>query len=173
MRLMSDNPILTESQDQWGLRRVAVEVCQSLAEMDDPPITVGIFGSWGSGKTSLLRLVEGLARDDKRYHSVWFNAWKYEKREEVWPALIQAILTNLAANAPSKAVRRKIMVLAQAATQIFAERSLQFLTHGIVSAEDVGHVIARIRDIQRADHPLCAGRWYAMRQCRWPDTLIV
>lgn len=39
---------------------------------------VGIFGSWGSGKTTLMRAVRAqLTGDD--VVTVWFNAWRYER----------------------------------------------------------------------------------------------
>lgn len=60
------------------------------------PLTLGIFGLWGSGKTSLMRMLK--RRIDSAGDGVktlWFNAWRYEGREEAQSALIHAILNRL------------------------------------------------------------------------------
>ncbi|GAB4452818.1 MAG: hypothetical protein Kow0031_35150 [Anaerolineae bacterium] len=67
--------------------------------MTDPntstPITVGVFGPWGSGKTSLMSLIKQQV-DDKGYKSVWFNAWKYERDSlALWRVLILRTLDAL------------------------------------------------------------------------------
>jgi len=81
------------------------------------PLTVGIFGEWGTGKTTLLQAIqarlqetEKLGRkgakitflapaeqgDYRRCRTVWFNAWKYSGRpEESMVALIEAILQQM------------------------------------------------------------------------------
>ncbi|MBI2305486.1 MAG: pentapeptide repeat-containing protein [Chloroflexi bacterium] len=63
------------------------------------PLTVGIHGEWGSGKTSLMRLVKGKlkeglkpAKDFAPCKTVWFNAWKYAKHEELFVALVEEVL---------------------------------------------------------------------------------
>lgn len=40
------------------------------------PLTIGVFGTWGSGKTSLLRMVR--ARLPKSFRVAWFDVWKRE-----------------------------------------------------------------------------------------------
>lgn len=42
-----------------------------------PPFTVGIYGSWGTGKTSILRMLRATLRKEN-YLTCWFDAWKYE-----------------------------------------------------------------------------------------------
>ena len=39
---------------------------------------VGIFGSWGSGKTTLMRAIEKRLVKDSSVVTVWFTAWRYE-----------------------------------------------------------------------------------------------
>jgi hypothetical protein len=54
----------------------------ALAEMglySRAEFAVGIFGGWGSGKTTLMQEVRRRLDDDDRVVTVWFNAWRYEK----------------------------------------------------------------------------------------------
>ena len=57
------------------------------------PLTIGIHGRWGSGKTSLMRMVEAKFEDDARVKTVWFNAWAYGD-EPIGLALLQQILNE-------------------------------------------------------------------------------
>ncbi|MCP4165243.1 MAG: hypothetical protein GY759_05030, partial [Chloroflexi bacterium] len=61
------------------------------------PLTVGIFGPWGSGKTSLLRMLEKDIADKgtQPLRTVWFTAWKYDRHEALWRALILRVLDAL------------------------------------------------------------------------------
>jgi hypothetical protein len=60
--------------------------------------TIGIFGSWGSGKTTLMRCIEKKfveLSEYNKYKTIWFNPWKYEGKEAIWNALIKTILIEM------------------------------------------------------------------------------
>lgn len=59
------------------------------------PVTVGVLGDWGSGKTSLLHMVADRLTDD--YVVVQFSPWRYEAYEDVKAALMEAVLAKLEA----------------------------------------------------------------------------
>lgn len=64
------------------------------------PLTIGIFGSWGSGKTSLMRMVERRLKssdteNNRMTHSIWFNAWLYSKEDALWRALITQVMAGI------------------------------------------------------------------------------
>ena len=59
------------------------------------PFTVGVFGEWGTGKTSLMRLVERELKGDKNVVTVWFNAWRYEKEEHPIVPLVATLIRTL------------------------------------------------------------------------------
>jgi KAP family P-loop domain len=85
------------------LCNMAIEATQPLSRQNqdhkEGAFTIGIFGSWGSGKTSLMarmkRDFEQLATPAKKYKTVWFNAWKYDDRLDIKNALIQTILSQI------------------------------------------------------------------------------
>lgn len=57
------------------------------------PLTVGVFGSWGSGKTTLLGMIRQKLPETST--SLWFDAWKYDKQEALWRALLLRVLAEL------------------------------------------------------------------------------
>jgi predicted KAP-like P-loop ATPase len=47
------------------------------------PLSLGVFGGWGVGKSSTLRLVETeLMKTPKRYLVIKFDAWLYPEAQD-------------------------------------------------------------------------------------------
>jgi hypothetical protein len=59
------------------------------------PFIIGIIGRWGTGKTTLMRMVERELRPGATV--VWFNAWLYTQEKEIWAAFLQSLSTQLIA----------------------------------------------------------------------------
>ena len=61
----------------------------------ETPLVVGIYGGWGSGKTSVMRTLEGeLNRADRVL--LWFDAWVYARQEQsLWRALLLRVIEEL------------------------------------------------------------------------------
>jgi predicted KAP-like P-loop ATPase len=47
-----------------------------------PKFSVGIYGEWGTGKTTLMRIIEEKLKSDNKVLTVWFNAWRYEREDQ-------------------------------------------------------------------------------------------
>jgi predicted KAP-like P-loop ATPase len=98
--LWTDHPIQTRGEDRLNFSDYA-DILTDIILTADTPLTVGIFGPWGSGKTSLMRLIaERLTGQrtpgHRRARIVWFNAWQYERDEAaLWRALFLHILNAL------------------------------------------------------------------------------
>src|SRR5689334_748049 len=62
----------------------------NIAQTAQTPIAIGIFGQWGSGKTSLMHMIKQQLdlKVDSHCLTVWFNAWKYDHEEALWRALL-------------------------------------------------------------------------------------
>lgn len=58
------------------------------------PLTLGIFGRWGTGKTTLMHMLEHDLRE-KGLVTVWFNAWQYSKEDQLWAAFLQSLLNRM------------------------------------------------------------------------------
>ena len=94
----SDYEIFLESQDHFGTRDYA-KVLASRVATTDTPLTIGIFGQWGIGKTSLMKLTEATLSKEPRsegpIHSVWLNVWQLTSQDEVWHAFLQALFSKV------------------------------------------------------------------------------
>jgi hypothetical protein len=146
VRLLDDNPT---DEDLLGFAVRARLLCEVIAGATRLPLTVGIFGSWGSGKTSLMRMVEAKLRDD-HVKTVWFNAWKYDRKEVIWNALIQTIFYEMkndpdGARPSRRASFRKRVVRASKELAIYSAKvGTRFVPGGIVREEDIDAVLEAI-----------------------------
>ena len=70
-------------------------------ETTQTPLTVGLFGAWGSGKTTLMRMIERSLKkiqeqpDSIKFVLVSFEAWKYYKEDALWRAMLLKVLATL------------------------------------------------------------------------------
>jgi hypothetical protein len=79
-----------------GLEFVGYAEILARAALDtNGPFTIGVFGEWGTGKTSLMRLVEHELSSHNNVVTVWFNAWRYEQEEHPVVPLIGSIVREM------------------------------------------------------------------------------
>jgi hypothetical protein len=52
---------------------------------------IGIFGDWGSGKTTLMHAIERELEAAETVVTLWFNAWRYEREEHLIVPLLDAL----------------------------------------------------------------------------------
>ena len=60
-------------------------------QQSDTPITVGIQGEWGSGKTSLLNIIHHAYDREPTFKQIWINSWEYSLLSTPEEALIKII----------------------------------------------------------------------------------
>lgn len=83
--------------DCLGFTRYVDSLVSVCITPDIAPLAMGVFGSWGSGKTTLMRMMEKSLEFQKEQgvRTLWFNAWQYDGKEEIQSALINAILEKV------------------------------------------------------------------------------
>ena len=88
----------------FGFEAYARTLAELIAFRDNrTPLVVGIYGPWGSGKTTLIeaiiaKLNELNKKGDTQFRkckAVRFQAWKYAGEDEILAALIERILQTM------------------------------------------------------------------------------
>ena len=62
------------------------------------PVTVGVFGDWGGGKSSIMKMLQKELSNEEAYPDVvclYFNGWTFEGYEDAKSALLTSILIQL------------------------------------------------------------------------------
>lgn len=79
--LLPDEPVIGHTQDELGMRPFS-EIVAGAAWGTTGPFTIGVFGKWGEGKTSVLKQAKSLIEAaHPKAVTVWFNAWQYDHEE--------------------------------------------------------------------------------------------
>ncbi len=147
MRLLSDNPA---TQDTLGFGQMAEVLHQVIRDTSSRPFTIGIFGEWGSGKSTLMKLIQtSLQHEDVK--TVWFNAWKYDTKEVIWNALIQEIFytmkrdPEIQGRANAEEFKERVAHAAAELAKYAAKVATRFIPGGIIREEDVDAVLEALR----------------------------
>jgi predicted KAP-like P-loop ATPase len=86
---------------------VAISVAELIVQANGEPLSIGVSGPWGVGKSSLIKLTkselarrqptpaEGKKAQPNKYVFVEFNAWLYQGYDDARAALMEAIATKL------------------------------------------------------------------------------
>jgi predicted KAP-like P-loop ATPase len=134
MYLLDDNPT---TDDRLGFAPTADAIVETIKNASRRPVTIGVFGGWGTGKTSLMQMAEARLHQDK-IKTIWFNAWKYSGKEAVWNALIQTILLTMKrdpdlADAPRReSFRKRVIDISQELAKYAAKVGTRLVPGGIV-----------------------------------------
>jgi hypothetical protein len=93
---ITDKPIENNSEDKLKMSRYG-NVLSNFIKESDTPLTVGLQGEWGTGKTSMLYMLLEHFKSENIATS-WVNTWEYSMFRspgETTPAILKGMLTNL------------------------------------------------------------------------------
>lgn len=90
--IISDNET---KLDMLNNHSIATTISTIIKENPELPVTIGIHGDWGAGKSSILEMIESDFSEDERFLCVKFNGWKHQGFEDAKMALIETIVSSL------------------------------------------------------------------------------
>jgi len=127
------------------------------------PLTIGVFGDWGSGKSSIMRMLEQKLRDDRKVLTIYFNSWLFEGYEDAKVSLLENILLELSKKENLSEVGKKkllellsrvdYMKLATDGVKKYGKNIIDiFSTGGVFTALEAGYSMIKndtIQEIQK------------------------
>ena len=92
--MWSDNET---NRDFLNFRCVAEIAAETIIQAGGQPLSMGVSGGWGVGKSSMLKLISDALneRGNDRYLFVEFNAWLYQGYDDARAALMEVIARRL------------------------------------------------------------------------------
>lgn len=95
--------ILVDSETKVDLlnnEAIALTIIEILRARPDKPVTLGVHGDWGAGKSSVLEMIDATLDGEKELLCIKFNGWRFQGFEDAKIALIEGIVTALVEKRP-------------------------------------------------------------------------
>ncbi|OGF45171.1 MAG: hypothetical protein A2231_10125 [Candidatus Firestonebacteria bacterium RIFOXYA2_FULL_40_8] len=99
-----------EDWDNLGFNE-AKEAFIRVVKSAKPPLTIGLYGTWGSGKTEMIKAIsqEITEETDSKYLTLIFDAWKYRNESNIILPLICALERKYPSEGKVKESAKKIL----------------------------------------------------------------
>ncbi|EKO3674026.1 ATPase [Vibrio metschnikovii] len=92
------------SLDFLNFSETAESIKDLITEKELMPISVGVFGDWGAGKSTILELTKkAISEENQDYIQVHFDAWMYQGYDDAKAALLETIASTLLKQAKGNA----------------------------------------------------------------------
>src|SRR5215207_1619044 len=96
--------ILTDNETKVDLlnnEAIAETIVKLLRDRPDRPVTIGVHGDWGAGKSSVLEMIEAKLGTASSVLCLKFNGWRFQGFEDAKIALIEGIVNGLVEKRPA------------------------------------------------------------------------
>ncbi|HEY1084735.1 MAG TPA: P-loop NTPase fold protein, partial [Prosthecobacter sp.] len=90
--MWSDNETV---EDLIGFRVHAELIASVVTDQKLLPITMGVFGDWGNGKTSIMKMLQAELSSHDDIAVLYFDAWLFEGYDDAKSALISSIVRQM------------------------------------------------------------------------------
>ncbi|WP_125561081.1 KAP family P-loop NTPase fold protein [Pseudoalteromonas rubra] len=82
--------------DFLNFNEIAESIKDLITERELMPISVGVFGDWGAGKSTILELTaNALEKEEQEYIQIHFDAWTFQGYDDAKAALLETIAAHL------------------------------------------------------------------------------
>jgi hypothetical protein len=157
---ITDKPIENNADDKLKMSRYG-NVLSNFIKASDTPLTVGLQGEWGTGKTSMLYMLLEHFKSENIATS-WVNTWEYSMFRtpgETTPAILKGMLTNLKLSCESEgkwtieekskdSVKKVFKFLGNVANQVISNQTGVDIK-GAVSNDEASKEQAEIAEIKK------------------------
>ena len=116
------------------------------------PISIGVFGSWGTGKSTILNLIEEKIQSDinDEYIIIKFDAWLYQGFDDARAALLEVITLEIAKLVKdNESLLKKTIKVSKRVNKI---RLLSLMAEGIAFAAGVPTFGAASKAVEAVGH---------------------
>lgn len=115
-----DVPIQTASDDVLGRHSFAEQLARAMISYNSPEaFTIGLYGPWGSGKTSVINLLEEeLNEQSNDCIVVRFNPWLCSTPDQMISQFFEQLKSDIRALEPQKDIVADLGKFADVATQL-------------------------------------------------------
>lgn len=146
--MLDDSPAI---EDLLDFAQYADALAESAAEKKGRGVvTIGIFGPWGSGKSTLMGLVRSRL-EARGYVAVGFNAWRHDSEQGLREVFIESILSQLQERAPEDK-KETASELLRSVAFFAANIGARFVTQGGANLDDLLPKSGRADALKRLAH---------------------
>lgn len=98
MGIQSEKPIKDKNEDKLKRNRFAINLAQNINNYNyEESITIGLMGSWGSGKSSIINMVKSDI-DLSKIIVVEFNPWYFSGRKQLISDFFEMLSDSIGTN---------------------------------------------------------------------------
>ena len=130
MLLWDDNP---SPVDLLGFEDVAAPVLGALSSEHLDPVCVGVFGPWGSGKTTVIELIQKMLEGRNDMIVVYTQPWSYDPATDPKATLIGEVLNAVREQLDDSAATRLGEKIRGLAKRIRWSRAIRLAIEGAVT----------------------------------------
>ena len=144
-----DAPLENPDHDLLGVVPYAQKLAEFISTVT-PPFTIGIYGEWGSGKTSFVNFVHHFLSTSSKLPEVVFvrfSAWPHKTADTLWRALLLCVAKEL-----FKALGQDQNAATQAENQHGETKERDGLRRRLVRGSDKSRIGHGTRCGRRGDH---------------------
>jgi predicted KAP-like P-loop ATPase len=170
LSIVSDNPLKDEqlASEQFNLRYRVGPIFDIIRHDDtETPMTIAIYGTWGTGKTTAMKWLDGLLQEwnsslgvktpegKRKVRTVWFYPWKYHEKEQVWRGLVSEVILKsidvkeMTIERVKKAVKDFGFFLGRSFTNAVASTTIKTGTAEV----DLSAIKEILTDFDKTSHP--------------------